>query len=76
MSRRVNARRLTNKPEALTVLKAYFNANPGQVNVPLNTDSDASLSGLPTGSTVKVRVTAANSAGESLPSAEAQIVVP
>jgi hypothetical protein len=40
------------------------------------TESDATLSGLPSGSTVKVRVTAANAAGESAPSAEAQILVP
>ena len=40
------------------------------------TDSDATLTGLPTGRTVNVRVTAANEAGESQPSAEAQIVVP
>ena len=40
------------------------------------TDSDATLSGLPSGKTVKVRVTAANDAGESGPSAEVQPVVP
>ena len=40
------------------------------------TESDATLEGLPSGSPVKVRVTAANTAGESQPSAEAQIVVP
>jgi len=40
------------------------------------TESDATLSGLPSGATVKVRVTAANDAGESAPSTEVQIVVP
>ena len=40
------------------------------------TDSDASLTGLPSGKTVKARVTAANSAGESRPSAEVEIPVP
>lgn len=38
--------------------------------------SDAALSGLPSGVTVKVRVSAAHNAGESRPGAEAQIVVP
>lgn len=40
------------------------------------TDSDATLAGLPSGQTAKVRVTAANDAGESLPSTEIQIVIP
>jgi hypothetical protein len=40
------------------------------------TDSDATLTGLPSGATVQVRVTAANEAGESQPSAVVQIVVP
>ena len=39
------------------------------------TDSDATVSGLPHGKTVKVRVTAANDAGESLPSAVVEAVV-
>jgi hypothetical protein len=39
-------------------------------------DSDATLSGLTTGSTVKVRVTSVNDAGESAPGPEAQAVVP
>lgn len=39
-------------------------------------DSDATLSGLPSGSTVKVRVTSVNGAGESVPGPEAQAVVP
>lgn len=39
-------------------------------------DSDATLSGLPSGATVKVRVTSVNGAGESQPGPEAQAVVP
>ena len=39
-------------------------------------DSDASLSALPSGSTVRVHVTSVNAAGESAPSPEAQAVVP
>jgi hypothetical protein len=39
------------------------------------TDSDATLTGFTTGQTVKVRVTAVNDSGESLPSTEAQAVV-
>ena len=40
------------------------------------TDSDATVNSFTSGMTVKVRVTAANDAGESQPSAEVQIVVP
>ncbi len=39
------------------------------------TDSDATLNTFPSGRTVRVRVTAANDAGESTPSAEVQAVV-
>ena len=39
------------------------------------TDSDATVSGLPGGKTVKVRVTAANDAGESQASATVEAVV-
>jgi len=39
------------------------------------TDSDATLTGLPAGKTVKVRVTALNDAGESTPSDEVEAVV-
>lgn len=39
------------------------------------TDSDATVNTLPSGKTVKVRVTAANDAGESLPSAVVEAVV-
>lgn len=38
-------------------------------------DSDATLSSLPSGATVKVRVTSVNAAGESQPGPEAQFVV-
>jgi len=40
------------------------------------TESDAEISGLPPGATVRVRVSAANDAGESAPSAAAEIVMP
>lgn len=40
------------------------------------TDSDFTLTGLPSGATVKVRVTAVNDAGESEASETKQIVVP
>lgn len=39
------------------------------------TDSDATLTSLPSGATVKVRVTSVNEAGESQPGPEAQFVV-
>jgi hypothetical protein len=39
-------------------------------------DSDATLGGLPSGATVKVRVTSVNDAGESQPGPEATAVVP
>jgi hypothetical protein len=38
-------------------------------------DSDATLPGLPSGATVKLRVTSANDAGESTPGPETQAVV-
>jgi hypothetical protein len=38
-------------------------------------DSDATLTGLPTGATVKVRVTSKNNAGESDPGPEATVVI-
>lgn len=39
-------------------------------------DSDATLTGLPSGATVKVRVTSKNAAGESSPSPAVEVVVP
>ena len=39
-------------------------------------DSDATVSGLPSGSTVKIRVTSVNGAGESGPGPIAEIVIP
>lgn len=39
-------------------------------------DPDAALSGLPSGKTVKIQITAVNDAGESQPSATVEIVVP
>lgn len=38
-------------------------------------DSDATLNGLPSGATVKIRVTSANDAGESAPGPEASVMV-
>ncbi len=49
-------------------------ANPIAVGSP--TDSDFTLTGLPSGATVKVQITAVNDAGESQPSATQQLVVP
>jgi len=40
------------------------------------TDSDGTLTGLPSGKTVKVRVIAVNGTFESLPGAEVEAVVP
>jgi len=58
------------------VFQQVVGTDPDFVPAGTVTDSDATLTGLPTGSTVKVRVSAANEAGESQPSAAAQIIVP
>jgi hypothetical protein len=49
-----------------------FSLSP-QENV---SDSDCTLSGLPSGKTVRVRIVAANEAGEAAPSAVMEIAVP
>lgn len=49
-------------------------ANPVAVSSP--TDTEATLSGLPSGATVKITVTSVNDAGESTPSTAVTIVVP
>ena len=49
-------------------------ANPIAVASP--TDTEATLSGLPSGATVKITVTSVNDAGESTPSTEISVVVP
>lgn len=58
------------------VWKQVVGVDAGFVAVGSPTDSDFTLTGLPSGATVKVRVTAVNDAGESTPSATQQIVVP
>ena len=58
------------------VFKQEVGTDADFVHVTTETDSDVTLNGFASGATVKVRVTAANEAGESQPSAEAQIVVP
>ncbi|MDD5201315.1 MAG: fibronectin type III domain-containing protein [Terrimicrobiaceae bacterium] len=40
------------------------------------TDSEATLASLPPGTTIKVRILAANKAGDSTPGDPAQIIVP
>ena len=40
------------------------------------TDSDATISGLPSGATVQIQITAVNDAGESQPGTSASVVVP
>lgn len=57
------------------VFKQVVGVDADFVAVTSVTESDATLTGLPSGSTVKVRVTAVNAAGESQPSNEAQVVV-
>ena len=57
------------------VFQQIVGVDPDFRDVLTVTDSDATLAGLPTGATVKVRVTARNDAGESLPSAEVETVV-
>jgi len=59
------------------VWKQVVDTDTDFVAVGSPTDSGFLLAGLlPSGATVKVRVTAVNDAGESLPSATQQIVVP
>ena len=45
-------------------------------NVATANDTEATLTGLPSGKTAKIQLTAVNNAGESLPSVEAAAVVP
>lgn len=58
------------------VFRQIIGTDPDFVHVATVTDSDATVNSFTSGMTVKVRVTAANDAGESQPSAEVQIVVP
>lgn len=57
------------------VWKQVVGTDPDFVNVMTVTDSEAMLQDLPTGATVKVRITAVNDAGQSQPSDSVQIVV-
>ena len=58
------------------VWKQVVGVDAAPVAVGSPTDSDFTLTGLPSGATVKVYVTAVNDAGESQPSEVKQIVVP
>lgn len=58
------------------VFKQLVGTDADFVHVLTVSESDATLSGLPSGATLKVQVTAANDAGESAPSAQAHIAVP
>ena len=58
------------------VFRQIVGTDPDFVHVETVNDSDATVNSFSSGMTVKVRVTAVNDAGESAPSAEAQIVVP
>lgn len=64
------------RAEHYRVFKQVVGTDPDFVAVAMVNDSDATLSGLPSGGTVRVRVTAVNEAGESLPSESAEMVVP
>lgn len=58
------------------VWKQVVGVDAAFVAVGSPTDSDFTLTGLPSGATVKVQVTAVNDAGESQPSTTQQLVVP
>ena len=58
------------------VFKQVVGVDANFVHVATPTDSEVMLSGLPPGATVRVRVTAVNNAGESLPSATVEITLP
>jgi len=64
------------RAERYRLFKQIVGTDPDFVHVVTVTDSDATFNTVPSGSTVNVRVTAANDAGESQPSATVQIVVP
>lgn len=65
-------------PRALRyrVFKQIVGTDADFVAVATVNDSDATLSGLPSGATVRIRVTAVNDAGESSPSAAVEIALP
>jgi len=64
------------RAEHYRVWKQVVGVDADFVPVGSPTDSDFTITGLPSAATVKVRVTAVNDAGESLPSATVQMVVP
>lgn len=64
------------RAERYRVFKQVVGADADFVSSLTVTDSDATLSGLPSGAVVRVRVTALNNAGESQPGAVAELVVP
>jgi hypothetical protein len=64
------------RAEHYRVWKQLVGVDAEFVPVGSPTDSDFSIAGLPSGATVKVQITAVNDAGESLPSATQQMVVP
>jgi hypothetical protein len=66
----------TSRATRYRVFKQIVGVDNAFVFVMNVTDSDCTLSGLPSGSTVRVRIIAANDAGEAAPSAATEIVVP
>jgi hypothetical protein len=64
------------RAEHYRVWKQVVGVDADFVAVGSPTDSDFTLTGLPSGATVKVQITAVNDAGESQPSTTQQMVVP
>jgi hypothetical protein len=64
------------RAERYRVSRQVIGKDPTFMAVVTVTDSAASLNSMPSGATANVRVTAINDAGDSLPSAIVQIVVP
>jgi hypothetical protein len=64
------------RAERYRVSRQVIGKDPTFMAVVTVTDSAISLNSMPSGATVNIRVTAINEAGESAPSAIAQIVVP
>lgn len=58
------------------VFKQVDGVDASPVNVATVTDSDATLTGLPSGKTVKIYIVSANDAGQAAPSETVSIVVP
>jgi hypothetical protein len=64
------------RAERYHVLKQVVGTDAEPVRVATVDDSDATLTGLPTGATVKITVKAVNAAGDSLPCDPVETVVP